>query len=180
MTTISVEFQAGAGAFGDGTHPTTAGVLAALEGIDPALFTPAIACDMGAGSGIISFAIHARFGCPVVAVDIERQAIETLQVNAASNGLENAITPVHADGFSHPELAAHAPYGLMVMNILADPLLRLAAGAEAHLASGGVLIISGILLWQEPPLREAYSGLGLELTGRLSLGDWVTLCWQKP
>ena len=66
------------------------------------------------------------------------------------------------------------------MNILAEPLLRLAADADAHLASEGVLVLSGILSWQEPPLREAYASLGLELTSRLQVGDWVTLLWQKP
>jgi ribosomal protein L11 methyltransferase len=87
---------------------------------------------------------------------------------------------VHSDGFRHPDIRARAPYGLITMNILAEPLLRLATDAEGHLAESGVMILSGILLWQEPQIRDAYQGLGLELASRLVVDDWVTLCWQKP
>ena len=66
------------------------------------------------------------------------------------------------------------------MNILAEPLMRLAADAYAHLADGGVLILGGILTWQEAAMTEAYHTLGLELTARLVLGDWVAQIWQKP
>ena len=48
--------EAGPHAFGDGSHPTTMGVLTALEAIDPTAFTPRMACDMGAGSGILALA----------------------------------------------------------------------------------------------------------------------------
>lgn len=175
---MSFDLQAGAKAFGDGNHPTTMGVLAALEAIG-ADFVPARACDMGCGSGILALAIAGAFDCPVVAADLERQAIETVQENALHNGLADRIIPVHSDGFKHPEIAMRAPFDLLVMNILAEPLIGLASEAFRHLADGGVLILSGILQWQEPQIRAAYEGLGLELASRLVIGDWVTLCFQK-
>jgi ribosomal protein L11 methyltransferase len=175
-----IEISAGAHAFGDGNHPTTRMVLAALAAIDPQHFTPHNACDMGAGSGILSLAIAQQFHCPITAVELERKAVETLRENAVANGMAERITAIHADGFRHADVAANAPFDLMVMNILADPLLMLAAEAHANLAPGGVCIISGLLLWQEAQIREAYEGLGLELAERLSMGDWVCLIWQKP
>lgn len=174
----TLEFAAGAQAFGDGNHPTTMGVLAALEAIDAEQFSPHIACDMGCGSGILAMAIARRFGCPVIAADLERQAIETVLENSARNGLADRIQAVHSDGFNHPDL--QGPFELITMNILAEPLLRLAADAAARLAPGGVLILSGILKWQEEQVRAAYGGLGLELATRLVVGDWVSLCFQKP
>ncbi len=176
----SIDIAAGAQAFGDGTHPTTAGVLAALEEIDPAQFQPRIACDMGAGSGILAMAVARQFACPVVAVELERAAVQTLRENAAENGLGDAITALHADGFDHPDITARGPYDLMTMNILAEPLLRLAREAERHMAAEGLLILSGMLRWQEEQIRLAYQSLGLELAARVQLGDWVTLCFQKP
>lgn len=170
--------QAGAHAFGDGSHPTTMGVLAALDAIDQAAFTPRHALDMGAGSGILSLTIAARFGCPVLAVDLDKQAVETLAANAAANEVAG-ITALQADGFDHPEIKKQAPYDLIVMNILAEPLVRLAGAVVAHLAAGGVLILSGILRWQEFQISEVYQGFDLELTARLAVGDWVTLVWQK-
>lgn len=177
---MELELQAGAQAFGDGNHPTTAGVMAALEAIDPALFTPRNACDMGCGSGILAVAIAHGFACPVIAADIERQAIEIVQQNAVHNKVGDWVFSVHSDGFRHPEITARAPFDLIVMNILAEPLLQLAADAVNHLENNGVIILSGLLQWQEAQIRDAYTGLGLELTSRLVLGDWVTLCFQKP
>ena len=174
-----VIFEAGAHAFGDGSHPTTRGVLAALTAIDPDMFAPRQACDMGAGSGIVSLAVAHRFGCAVLAVDIERQAVETMTENFRTNPEGAHCTALAADGFNHPNIEEKEPFDLVVMNILAEPLLRLAVQAERHLAAQGVLILSGILVWQAEQIINAYQSLNLELTARLTIGDWVTLVWQK-
>ncbi len=167
-------------AFGDGTHPTTFGVLTALDAIDPEAFAPCMACDMGAGSGILSLAVARRFGCAVVAVDLERESIGTLQENAVAAGLGARIMALQADGFDHPAIRAQGPYDLIVMNILAEPLVALAHDAVAALAAEGVLILSGMLQWQAPQVRVAYESLGLALSSRFTIGDWVTDVWQKP
>ena len=174
-------FLSHARAFGDGTHPTTAGVLAALDAIDPSLFTPKRACDMGAGSGILTLTLVSKFPCHVVAVDCEAEAVATLRENLARSPVAaDRVAVVWARGFDHPAIHAAAPFDLLVMNILAEPLLGLAAEAEAHLAADGVLIVSGLLVWQETQIQAAYTGLGLELASRLLVGDWVTLVFQKP
>jgi ribosomal protein L11 methyltransferase len=185
--TTTLEFTAGAHGFGDGNHPTTRGVLAAINAIDGKQFKPRTACDMGAGSGIVAMAVAQKFNCPVVAVDIEASAVETITRNAERNTIrlgfkkrKASILPIHADGFAHPDIAAHAPYDLIVANILAEPLLALAKAMEQHLAPEGVLILSGILAWQEAQIREAYEHLNLEKMSRITVGEWVTLCWGKP
>jgi ribosomal protein L11 methyltransferase len=173
-------------------------VLAALEAMDADAFVPRAACDMGCGSGILSLAIARKFQCPVVAVDVLRESIEATRANAAENGIAllpptkivegtilappqgGSIYVIHSDGFRHPDIKAHAPFDLMVMNILAEPLLALAADASANLATEGVLILSGIFLWQEAQITQAYTGLGFERTTRLVSGDWVALGFQKP
>ena len=167
-------------AFGDGQHPTTRMGLAILEAIDPAQFTPRIACDMGCGSGILSLTIAAKFGCTVVAADLLRESVEATRENAAQNNLASLVLPIHSDGFRHEEIERRAPYDLIVMNILAEPLLALAADASRLLAGEGVLLLSGIFQWQETQIREAYESLGLELTSRLTSGDWAALVLQKP
>ena len=175
-----ITLEAGAQAFGDGSHPTTAGVMAALKAIDAAEFSPRIACDMGAGSGILSFALYEKFRCPVMAVDLLAASVATLRENAIRNGCAEVVTAVQADGFSHPYVAEAAPFDLIVMNILAEPLVGLAGDAYEHLSEEGVLILSGILIAQEERIVEAYALLGLERTLRIVIGDWVTLVWQKP
>lgn len=173
-----MKLLAGAAAFGDGSHESTRGVLEMLARLDPAAFTPKIACDVGAGSGIISLAITQKFGCDVLATDIAKSAIETLRENIRGH-TGAPITPLQADGFDHPVIAARAPFDLIIMNILPEPLLKLAVDANAHLAPGGALILAGILLSKESIIIQAYQVLELELTARIVIGDWVTLLWQK-
>jgi ribosomal protein L11 methyltransferase len=175
----SLLLAAGAAGFGDGSHPSTRGVIEALGLIDPAAFTPRNACDVGAGAGLLSFAIANRFGCPVLAIEIDRAAFETLKENIASNDFDARITPLYSDGFAHPEVARISAFDLMVMNILPEPLLQLSVEAERHLASGGVLILAGIMIAKESIIIKAYQSLELEMTSRIVIGDWVTLLWQK-
>lgn len=201
-----MKLLAGAGAFGDGSHESTRGVLEMLARLDPAAFAPRSACDVGAGSGIISLAITQKFACPVMATDIAKSAVDMIRANALANNTrchphpptgvgpslsltegegtseargEGEITPLQADGFAHPKVAERAPFDLIVMNILPEPLVKLARDAEANLAAGGALILAGILIANESIIIQAYQMLDLELTARIVIGDWVTLLWQK-
>jgi ribosomal protein L11 methyltransferase len=176
----TIDIHAGAAAFGDGSHPTTEGMLAALAAIDPAEFTPDMVCDMGCGAGLLAMRAAQLFGCAVVAADIERTAVEATRENAQKNHLAHLIHPVHSDGYNHPDIRARAPYDMILMNILADPLLSLAHDAVSSLGSGGALIMSGMLVWQQDSIILAYQGLGLELAHRVQIADWVTLVWLKP
>ena len=176
--THEITLYAGVDAFGDGTHPTTEGMLAALAAIDPAGFAPRVICDMGCGAGLLAMRASQLFDCTVIAVDIERSAVEATRENALKNKLP--VDAIHSDGFNHPEIRKRAPYDLILMNILAEPLLSLAHDAVSVLAGGGALIMSGMLVWQQDMIIEAYQPLGLELAHRVQLGDWVTLVWQKP
>ena len=78
------------------------------------------------------------------------------------------------------EKAKAKPYDLILMNILAEPLIAMAHQSINHLAPGGLLLMSGLLKWQESSIIESYQILGVELLHRLTLGDWVTLIWGKP
>lgn len=176
--TATLDIHAGAAAFGDAQHPTTALLLTALEAIDTAEFQPAHILDMGCGSGILALRAAQKFPqARVIAADIARSAVEATRENAAHNQLD--ITVLHSDGFRDPTIAAHAPYDMLFMNILAEPLLQLAHAAITHLAEEGVLMLSGILAHQETAVRDAYEGLGLALAHRLSTPEWVALIYQR-
>lgn len=185
MSDQEITLYAGADAFGDGSHPTTQMMLAALDAIDTQTFTPSAVCDMGCGAGLLAICAAQKFTCPVIAVDIEKSAVEATRENALRNNIpsplqgEGYVIPLQADGFNHPTITAHAPYDLILMNLLEKPLIALAYAAHKHLAAEGVLIMSGILSWQEAGIIETYKALGLGLLHRLQQGDWVALLWIR-
>ena len=69
-------------AFGTGSHPTTRLSLELLLAVEPTSLV-----DLGCGSGVLAIAA-ARLGFqPVVAVDVEKDAVVATRANAAVNGV---------------------------------------------------------------------------------------------
>lgn len=174
----NVEFTAGSRAFGSGEHPTTDGCLRMLLRLAP---EPRHAIlDIGCGSGVLSLVAALLWRCPVLACDINREAVEATQANAVANQVEAFLTVLRSDGYSHSMIADRAPYDLILCNVLAEPVIGWAPDMASCLAPSGIAIISGMLLWQQQAVLEAHIGVGLELVESLQIGDWVTLLMQKP
>lgn len=161
-------------AFGTGSHPTTRGCLLALDALAKRRRI-ANALDLGTGSGILAFALARAFARPVLGTDIDAIAVATAKENARINRL-NALTRfIVADGLHHPAIIQRSPYDLVVANILAGPLKRLARPVSAALVPGGTLILSGLLASQETYVRTVYRAQSLALAGRLVIDGWTTL-----
>jgi ribosomal protein L11 methyltransferase len=162
-------------AFGTGHHGTTLGCLTALDALDRAGARPRAIADIGCGTAVLAMAAAKIWPGTVLASDIDPVAVETALANAEANNLAGRITCLEAAGFDHPELAAAAPYDLVFANILKGPLLALAPDMAANLASGGYVILSGILNDQADEVVTAYQSLGFMLHSRNEFGDWTTL-----
>jgi ribosomal protein L11 methyltransferase len=79
----------------------------------------------------------------------------------------------------HPRLTARAPDDLILANILAPPLIAMAPSVSKALASGGRLILAGLLEGQAEGVAAAYRRHGLMLAGRVDHGEWPTLIMRK-
>jgi ribosomal protein L11 methyltransferase len=181
---VALRLDAGP-AFGSGTHETTRGCLMA---IDEAMAEfaregrPVRALDVGCGSGILALAIAASLEggagepvIPVIATDIDSVAAATTRENAAANGLAERVLALAGEGVSGREVVAGAPYDLIVANILAEPLIALAPELAGLRASGGRLVLSGLLTAQEGEVLAAYRAAGIALRRTIVLGDWSTM-----
>lgn len=176
--TFTLDIVAGAQAFGDSSHPSTQGAIAALECLSH-LRGFSNALDMGCGSGILALQAAYQWHIPVIAADIEKQAIAATIQNAKANQLQELITAVRSDGFAHPTIAQKAPYDLVIGNILAETLTRMSADFVATTADEGLLILSGILQWQADALIALFQSQGLTLLQKIKVNDWVTILMQK-
>ena len=78
-------------------------------------------------------------------------------------------------GFANPALRRRAPYGLILANILAGPLVRMAPAVARHLGGDGRAILSGLLTGQAAEVAAAYGAQGLRVQDRFPLGGWTTL-----
>lgn len=176
---IGLQIEA-AMAFGSGEHATTQGCLRAISDLHKS-GTIANALDMGCGSGILAFAIAKLWKVPVVGVDIDALSVEIATENARLNRVDQWVK-LHTGNGYHTNAVRQGGragrYDLVVANILARPLARMAPDCRRHLKPGGVAIFSGLLHRQEPLVINAHNAQGLKLLKRYRLGDWSTLVMQ--
>lgn len=155
-------------AFGTGTHPTTALCLEWLEVQD---LTGLTLLDYGCGSGILAIAGLKLGASGAIGLDIDPQALIASAENAEKNGVSARLR------LQHPK-SARDPADIVVANILAGPLVELAADIGAQLRPGGRLALSGILAHQAEAVVAAYRPF-VALSDRVEREEWVLLTGQK-
>jgi len=174
---IPVWIEAGP-AFGTGHHGTTKGCLEALS-IELKRKRPQRVLDIGTGSGVLALAA-VKYGAGfALGTDMDKESIRIAKENAKNNKAGDKLKLMHARGTGHRMMRAHAPYDLVLANILARPLVSLAPEIAKLVAKGGRVILSGLLTHQEPQVRAAYAGQGLHLVQRRRLNGWSTLVYAR-
>ena len=171
-------------AFGTGQHATTSGCLEALDRFERegARFTNI--ADIGTGTGLLAFAALALWPeAKCIATDIDPVAVDVARDNAAINGVKlghgaGELLLAEADGMGSPLLLARAPFDLLIANILAGPLIELAADFAGALAPGGTVILAGLLDTQGDAVANAYEEQGLRLCDR-GFGEWPVLVCER-
>ena len=159
--------------FGTGAHPSTQMVMEAME----QYLRPGDAClDLGSGSGILSVAALRLGAASAVGVDIDPKAEDIARENAAYNGFSapefTACTGnVTADKALMARLAGE-PYGLVLVNIVADVIIGLAPVLPRFLSDRSILICSGILDTRLDEVRAALEGAGLTVLETKAKEDW--------
>ena len=180
---INFEIDAGL-AFGTGQHATTAGCLAALDGLERDGVRFRNIADIGTGTGLLAFAALKLWPeAKCIATDIDSVAVDVARENAIINGMglghgTGELLLTVADGMDSPMLAARAKFDLIIANILAGPLIELAPDFVNALAPGGTVVLAGVLDAQAQGVAQAYESRGLSLIRRAS-GEWPVLTLQQ-
>jgi len=175
---IAIEIDAGQ-AFGTGHHGTTAGCL---EVIDRVVRSRRVrnALDLGTGSGVLAIAVRKLKNIPVLATDIDPIATRVAAENVRRNGIASGIVTETAPGFHSTAFSNHGPFDLIIANILARPLIKMAPQLDTHLAPGGSVILSGILASQRWKVLAAYNGAHLRHVRTIWRNGWVTIHLDRP
>jgi len=152
-------------AFGTGLHPTTQACLRALSRIDVAGKRVA---DVGTGSAILAIACAKRGAREVVGVDVDEVAVKEARENVARNGVGIDLRVGSA-----ADLAG--AFEVILANIVAAVLQKIAGDLATHLAPDGRLVVAGIIATEEAETLAAFEAHGLHLLGRDQEGDWVSI-----
>ena len=112
-----------------------------------------------------------------LATDIDPVAIEVAEDNALVNGVALGREPgqcalIVADGTRHPLIAEMMPFDLVIANILAGPLIDMAADITGLATTGGWCLRA--CKTQADDVVAAYGANGLKLS-LINRGDWAIL-----
>jgi ribosomal protein L11 methyltransferase len=104
----------------------------------------------------------------VRAVDIDPQALQATRENAGRNGMGRKVNAMF------PGALDARPADLVIANILANPLIELAATLAGHVSPGGHIVLTGILAEQAGDVMMAYRPW-FELREPVEREGWVLL-----
>jgi ribosomal protein L11 methyltransferase len=173
---IGIEIEA-ALAFGTGHHGTTRGCLLALDQLLKRR-RPQRILDIGTGTGVLAIAAARATHTHVLASDIDPVSVRVARANAQANQVGGRISFLRAAGLNAAPFRLQT-FDLVLANILAEPLRRMAASAAGVLAPGGTVILSGLLPPHATSVIAAYRAQGLRLERRMLVDGWVTLAMRR-
>jgi ribosomal protein L11 methyltransferase len=105
-------------------------------------------------------------------IDLDPVACDAARMNCELNGLrEPKFAVICGDLVKGVEASAD----IVIANITADVLLRLAGDIKGRLKNGGKIILSGILNSRLEDVREYYLGCGYKEIDYSTLGEWSSL-----
>lgn len=162
-------------AFGTGHHGTTLGCLRAFDRLLDQNYIFNNVLDLGCGTAVLAMAAARTTSINVIASDIDSIAVEVANANIVANDLINRVTCIESIGFNALDFLNAAPFDLIFANILKGPLIDLAPEIARNLKTGGIVVLSGILIEQSAEVLGIYEAQGITLLEREDIGEWVAL-----
>jgi ribosomal protein L11 methyltransferase len=154
-------------AFGTGDHETTRGVIRLLS---RHLRPGDTVADLGAGSAVLSIAA-ARLGASrVVAIEIDPEAIGNAEENVERNGVGGIVSVLEGD--AGVLLPLVAPVRMVLANIISSVLLSMLPTVAESLSTGGVAVLSGILVEEKGSVEGAAQSSGWRVLDTDQEGAW--------
>ena len=152
--------------FGTGHHGTTYSVMQLMRGID---FKEQSVFDFGTGTGLLAILAHKLGAKYVLGVDNDDWCIE----NASENIVVNNTQTIEIHKVNDANL--NKKFNIIIANINKNIILdNLAFLADATLP-GGVVLLSGLLVEDEPEIEAACAALGWKHQETRTRNNWIAL-----
>lgn len=156
-------------AFGTGHHQSTVQCLKALEKIG---CEGKRVLDYGCGTGILAIAASMMSAAEVVAVDVDREAIECAKENFALNNVD--VQLIQASDF-----IARPPCDIIAANLSIDQIIELYNELDESLKDEGFIIFSGIPYQDRQRFLDYINDKPYILKDDLTGGEWISYIGLK-
>ncbi len=162
-------------AFGVGSHEST---RLAYELLEATSLAGKRVLDVGCGSGILAMAALLLGARAAVGFDFDPAAALLAGQYARQNDLRPAIFTGTVAALATPQAGAER-FDVVVLNVLPHEIAGELGQVIAQLATGGELLVSGVLATEAVAVTRAIEELGCEKSGELQAGEWVGLRFQE-
>lgn len=157
-------------AFGSGEHETTRSCLEVISKID---FSGKTVLDIGAGTGILSFASLKKGADCAICFDISFDASKNLKENVQYNCFQNIYSVCSSID------AIKSAYDIIFANIYSSIILASVEKIDRLLKENGLLIASGINYEYNFDVKNAFTKLDYKTLEVKFLDDYVTMVLKK-
>lgn len=152
-------------------HPSTQLALSALTWLEERT-EPAQVLEIGCGNGILSLTSAHIWNARVLACDISENAVADMAKNIEQFADDSDISVIRSDGFKNKRIHENAPYDLIIANLLAQWQVGMARDIEKCLAPAGMVLLSGIMAWQEEGVLHALSAINMHVIHKITENEW--------
>lgn len=152
--------------FGTGHHATT---FMMMQGMQAIPFAGKSVFDFGTGTGVLAILAAMLGADQVVAIDNDEWSISNAKENI-DNNRTGKIRLTRAD-----TAAGLGRFDVILANINKNVILANLKALVGQLAPGGILLLSGLLVTDEPDIRSALKGYGLNVVSRAEKHNWLCL-----
>ena len=163
-------------AFGTGSHESTFLSIICIEYLIKRKYYSSI-CDVGTGSGILSFVLNKTTKKRVDSIDNDYKIKENFLKNLSTNHLNN-VRFYNQNGLNSFFLRKKS-YDLIVANILLTTHRKLVKQYYNKLKNNGEIVISGILIDQEMEIISIFNKFNFKLKKKIYSFKWVGLIFKK-
>jgi len=152
--------------FGTGHHGTTYSVMQLMRGID---FKGQSVFDFGTGTGLLAILAHKLGAGDILAVDNDDWCIE----NASENIIVNNAQSIEIHKVDNAKL--NKKFNIIIANINKNIILDNLAFLAKATVPGGVVLLSGLLVEDEPEIEAACAALGWKHQETRTRNNWIAL-----
>ena len=157
--------------FGTGHHATTRLMMIAMRNID---FKGRKVLDFGTGTGVLAILAAQMGATAIVAIDNDDWSVE----NASENIIRNDCPSIEILKASVEDLP-EVKYDIILANINRHILLQYMVDLSNKLPSGGILLMSGLLVTDERIITDAAINAGFTVNSVNEMSGWISISCEK-
>ena len=155
-------------AFGTGYHETTRLVLRLLEKHTRKGMS---VLDVGTGTGILAIASVKLGASSAVGLDVDAWACSNALENVLQNNVADAVRIENSELTSYP----HEVFDIIAANLQKDLIEQLLEEMILRLASGGLLLLSGLLMIDRAAITGRLHRASFRIVDEIAENEWIAL-----